>query len=102
LKVRVLLAQPLSSTANDNLLVRTSGLSGDEAFLVVRYEYTPGFDKLDQVAVGGQGHYWLNDHVRLGFTADSNEGGSASNSNLGPADLTLRKRAKSWFQLQTS
>jgi len=24
-------------------------LSGDEAFLVVRYEYTPGFDKLDQV-----------------------------------------------------
>jgi len=32
----------------DNLLVRTSGLSGDEAYLVVRYEYTPGFEKLDQ------------------------------------------------------
>ena len=26
---------------DDNLLVRTSGLSGDEAHLVVRYEYTP-------------------------------------------------------------
>src|SRR5437762_1614106 len=100
LKGRLLLSHPLSSTANDNLLVRTSGLSGDEAFLVVRYEYTPGFDKLDQVAVGGQGHYWLNDHVRLGFTADSNEGGSASNSNLGAADLTLRKSANSWFKLQ--
>src|SRR5260370_36234420 len=95
---RVLLSQPLSSTANDNLLVRTSGLSGDEAYLVVRYEYTPGFDKLDAVAVGGQGHYWLNDYVRLGFTADSNEGDSAS--NLGAADLTLRKSAHSWFKLQ--
>src|SRR6267142_2809309 len=99
LQGRVLLSQPLSSTANDNLLVRTSGLSGDEAYLVVRYEYTPGFEKLDQVAVGGQAHYWLNDHVRLGFTADSNEGDSAS--NLGAADLTLWKSANSWFKLQT-
>src|SRR5260370_29092000 len=99
LQGRVLLLQPLSSTANDNLLVRTSGLSGDEAYLVVRYEYTPGFEKLDQVAVGGQAHYWFNDYVRLGFTADSNEGDSAS--NLGAADLTLRKSANSWFKLQT-
>jgi flagellar motor protein MotB len=99
LQGRVLLSQPLSSTANDNLLVRTSGLSGDEAYLVVRYEYTPGFEKLDQVAVGGQAHYWLNDYVRLGLTADSNEGDSAS--NLAAADLTLRKSANSWFKLQT-
>src|SRR5258708_7194690 len=76
----------------------SDGLSGDEAFLVVRYEYTPGFDKLDAVAVGGQGHYWLNDYVRLGLTANSNEGNSAS--NLGAADLTLRKSANSWFKLQ--
>src|SRR6266699_855241 len=99
LQGRVLLSQPLSSTANDNMLVRTSGLSGDEAYLVVRYEYTPGLDKLDEVAVGGQGHYWLNDHVRLGLTADSNEGNSAS--NLGAADLTLRKSADSWLKVQT-
>src|SRR5260370_10982630 len=99
LQGRVLLSQPLSSTANDNLLVRTSGLSGDEAYLVVHYDYTPGFEKLDQVAVGGQAHYWLNAHVRVGFTADSNEGDSAS--NLGAADLTLRKSANSWFKLQT-
>jgi len=99
LQGRLLLSQPLSSTANDNLLVRTSGLSGDEAYVVVRYEYTPGFEKLDQVAVGGQAHYWLNDYVRLGLTADSNEGDSAS--NLAAADLTLRKSANSWFKLQT-
>jgi flagellar motor protein MotB len=99
LQGRVLLSQPLSSTANDNLLVRTSGLSGDEAYLVVRYEYTPGLQNLSEVAVGGQAHYWLNDYVRLGVTADSNEGNSAS--NLGAADLTLRKSANSWLKIQT-
>ena len=36
-----------SSTGDDNLLVRSGGVSGDEAYLVVRYEYTPGFDELD-------------------------------------------------------
>src|SRR6185295_4908125 len=35
LQGRILLSQPLSSTADDNLLVRTTGLSGDDAYLVV-------------------------------------------------------------------
>jgi len=95
---RLLLSEPLAASANDNLLVRTSGLSGDQSFLVVRYEYTPGLDKLDQVAVGGQGSYWLNNFMKLGFTADSNEGDGAS--NLGAADLTLRKSANSWLKVQ--
>ncbi|HKV94173.1 MAG TPA: OmpA family protein [Candidatus Angelobacter sp.] len=95
---RVLLSEPLSATATDNLLVRTSGLSGDQSFLVVRYEYTPGLDSLDQVAVGGQGSYWLNNYVRLGMTANTNEGDSGG--NLGAADLTLRKSANSWIKLQ--
>ena len=40
----------LSSIADDNLLVRVSGLSGDEAYLVVRYEHTPGIEELDAAA----------------------------------------------------
>src|SRR5262249_48171013 len=98
LQGRLLLSAPLSSIANDNLLVRNNGLSGDQSFLVVRYEYTPGLDKLDQVAVGGQGNYWLNDHVRLGMTANSNDGNAGG--NLGAADLTLRKSANSWLKVQ--
>ena len=47
LQGRLLLSEPLSSTRDDNLLVRRRRLSGNEANLVVRYEYTPGFDKLD-------------------------------------------------------
>ena len=100
LQGQILLSDPLSSTADDNLLVRSSGLSGNEAYLVVRYEYTPGFDELDALAVGGQGHYWFNDHVRLGLTANSNEEGNAD-SNLGAADLTLRMSPDSWLKLQT-
>ena len=99
LQGRLLLAEPLSSTANDNLLVRSSGLSGDEAFVVVRYEYTPGFEELDAVAVGGQGQYWFNDHVKLGLTANSNDEGD-SDSSLNAADLTLRMSADSWFKVQ--
>jgi flagellar motor protein MotB len=95
---RLLLSEPLSSTANDNLLVRTSGLSGDQSFLVVRYEYTPGLDNLDQIAVGGQGSYWLNNFIKLGLTANSNDGDATG--KLGAADLTLRKSANSWFKVQ--
>ena len=99
LQGRLLLSEPLSSIADDNLLVRSGGMSGDEAYLVARYEFTPGFDEPDAVAVGGQGHYWINDHVRLGLTANSNKEGDAD-SSLGAADLTLRMSAESWFKVQ--
>jgi flagellar motor protein MotB len=101
LQGRVMLTEPLSSTASDNLLVRTSGLSGDEAYLVARYEFTPGLDDLDAMAVGGQGHYWFGDYVRVGVTANSNDEGSVDN-NLGAADLTLRMSTDSFFKVQAS
>ena len=96
---RVLLTEPLASTADDSQLVRSSGLSGDEAWLVVRYEYAPGFDKLDAVAAGGQGHYWFGDHVRLGLTASTDSEGDVDN-NLGAADLTVRMNNDSFFKVQ--
>jgi len=99
LQGRILLSEPLSSVADDNMLVRSSGVSGNEAWLVVRYEYTPGFDEMDAVAIGGQGHYWFNDHVRLGLTANANDEGS-TDSSLGAADLTWRMSADSWVKLQ--
>jgi flagellar motor protein MotB len=100
LQGRIVLAEPLSATAADNLLVRTSGLSGQLAYLVVRYEYTPGFESLTTWTTGGQGDVWLNNYVRLGVTASSNDSGVEGNSLKG-ADLTLRKSADSWVKLQT-
>jgi flagellar motor protein MotB len=98
LQGRVLLSEPLSSTASDNLLVRSGGLSGEEAYLVVRYEYTPGFDELDSLAGGGQGHVWLNDKLRLGLMTSTNDGDQ--DSSLHAADVTYRMSAGSWVKLQ--
>jgi len=101
LQGRILLAEPLSSTATDDQLVRSQALSGEVAYLVVRYEYTPGFDEISALITGGQGHYWLNDNIRLGLTgSSSNEGDSTS--GLRGADLTLRKSADSWFKVQAA
>jgi flagellar motor protein MotB len=100
LQGRIVLTQPLSSTADDNMLVRSNGLSGNQAYLVVRYEYTPGLDQLNALSAGAQGHYWINDHIQLGLTGNSNKDGD-SNSNLGAADMTLRMTAKSFFKMQT-
>lgn len=99
LQGRIVLAEPLASTASDNLLIRSDGLSGDEAYLVVRYEYTPGFEELDALATGGQGHYWVNDHVKVGLTASTSDEGDADSSMSG-ADVTVRMSSDSWVKLQ--
>jgi flagellar motor protein MotB len=99
LQGRLLLTEPLNATVDDNLLVRSGSASGDEAYLVVRYEYTPGFADLSAVATGAQTHFWLGEHVRLGLTASDNQDGDTA-SSLNGADLTLRMSAASWVKLQ--
>ena len=68
-----MLTEPLSAIADDRLLVRNDGLSGDEVWLVVQYEYTPGFDEVDALNVGARAHYWLGDFAKLGVTVNRNE-----------------------------
>jgi hypothetical protein len=99
LQGRILLTSPLASTADDNLLVRSNAISGDEAHLVVRYEYTPGFGDIDAVATGGQASYWIGEHVKLGVTSNVNEQDDTDSNMLG-ADLTLRWSAGSWVKIQ--
>lgn len=99
LQGRILLAEPLASTVSDNLLVRSSAISGDETYLVVRYEFSPGFDDVDALATGGQAHYWFGDHVKLGVTANINEQDDAD-SSLNAVDLTLRLTTGSWLKVQ--
>ncbi|MEJ2598413.1 MAG: OmpA family protein [Anaerolineales bacterium] len=53
LQGRILLTQPLPATADDNLLVHSGSISGNPVYLVVRYEFTPGFDEPDTLAAGG-------------------------------------------------
>ena len=100
LQGRILLAQPLSPTADDNLLVRADSISGNPVFLVIRYEFTPGFDDPKALAAGGRLHYWFNDHIKVGVTASREEEAEIENGVEG-ADLTLRKSAESWIKLET-
>jgi flagellar motor protein MotB len=100
LQGRILLAQPLPSTANDGMLVSTESISGNPVYLVVRYEFTPGFDDPSTLATGGRVHYWFNDHIKIGVTVNRDEEENIENS-LGGADMTIRKSAASWIRLET-
>ncbi len=99
LQGRILLSEVLPTSANDNLLVASDGFSGHPVFLVVRYEYTPGFVDPDTWVSGGRVHYWLNDQLRLGMTANL-EQESGEENNLGGVDLTLRKSSATWLKLE--
>ncbi len=99
LQGRILLTEPLASTTDDNLLIRSGALSGDETYLVVRYEYTPGFDDIDAVSVGGQAHYWIADLVKVGITSNRNEQNGAD-SSLNAVDLTLKLAPDTWVKIQ--
>ncbi|MRR33089.1 flagellar motor protein MotB [bacterium] len=98
LQGRLLLSEPLESTASDDLLVHKDSTGGNPVFLVVRYEFTPGFEDLDAMSFGGRAHYWFGDHVKLGVTGSKD---SESDGSLVGADLTLRKTATTWIKLET-
>ncbi|MGD9307681.1 MAG: OmpA family protein [Desulfosarcina sp.] len=100
LQGRILLAEPLPSTADDGYLVDSGATAGNPVFLVVRYEYTPGFGDPSTMAVGGRAHYWFNDHIKIGVTTSQEEQAEVENGVSG-VDLTLRKSAASWLKLES-
>ena len=96
---RILLSQPLASIADDNLLVSENSISGNPVYLVARYEYTPGFDEIDLLAVGGRTQYWVNDQVKLGATLSLQEQ-DQQDTELQAIDITYRKSIDSWARLE--
>ncbi len=101
LQGRVVLTDPLSPIMADNLLVQSTAGSGNDVYLVVRYEYSTGFEDVKNLSKGGRTHYWLNDNVKVGVTTDrSSEPGNESTLNGG--DLTLRKSAETWLKAEKS
>ncbi len=99
LQGRILLTQPLASTADDSLLVHTDSISGNPVFLVARYEYTPGVEDLDAMAFGGRAHYWLGDYVKVGVTTSRDED-EGNDHRLDGADVTIRKSFNTWVKLE--
>lgn len=101
LQGRLLLTQPLSSTAADNLLVHTDGAAGNPVYLVARYEFSPGVEDLDAMTFGGRAHYWIGDYVKVGVTGNKGNDGTTDESLVG-ADVTLRKSSNTWLKVETA
>lgn len=98
---RVLLSEPLSASYADEMLVGSDGSGANQLFLVSRYEYTPGFDDPDTLAVGGQAHYWIGDSIRIGIAASDNKEDDAD-GNLHGVDVTWRKSTNTWVKVEAS
>lgn len=99
---RIMLNRPLSAIADDNSIVRSGGgLSGNPAYLVVTYEYTPGFRRLNDLAVGGRATGWVNDSVQLGITKNRQEH-LGQQQDLEGVDMTLRHTERTWLKVEVA
>jgi hypothetical protein len=101
LQGRILLSQPLPSTADDGLLVSDTSLSGNPVYLVSRYEFSPGLEEIDSLASGGRTHYWFNDNVKVGLTLSAQQQ-AEQDSSLNGIDLTLRKSTGTWVRVEAA
>ena len=98
---RILLNQPLSSVAEDDTLVQDGSISGNPVYLVARYEYTPGFEKIDDTIQGGRLAGWLGNHVKLGTTFSS-QTQFDEDQKLQGVDLTFSKTPGTYIKLETA
>ena len=101
LQGRIMLSDPLSATSADGLLVSADAGGGNEVYLVARYEYSTGFDEIDNLSNGLRAHYWLGDTLKVGVTTHSTDE-PGNESSLNAVDLTLRLSAQSWLKLEKS
>ena len=98
---RIVLARPLSSRDGDGTTVRETGLDGSDVYLVARYEYAPARDDLDGTTFGGRAQAWVNDHLRLGVTGQSETTETDRRELLG-ADVTLRHSAGTYVKAEVA
>ena len=98
---RVLLTRPLPSTSNDGLLIREGGISGHPTYLVINYEYTPGFEQLDDLTIGGTANHWFSDKVKVGVTASNQDMGEEDQSLLG-VDFLYRHSADTYLKVESA
>ncbi|MBD3666126.1 hypothetical protein [Sulfitobacter aestuariivivens] len=96
----VTLARPLSPFAGDSLL-NDNTLGRYETRLVVQYEYVPTLENVDGESYGLRAEAWLNDNVRVGFSAQNESTGIADNKLYG-ADLLLRKSDLTYLNLEVA
>lgn len=98
---RIFLNTALPSFVVDGDLVQTGPNAGHPTFLVVRYEHTPGFDQLEDLAVGGRASTWLTDNVKIGATVSEQEQQGQDGRLLG-VDVTLRQSDNTYLRAEAA
>ncbi len=91
LQGRVMLREPLPSTAAGAGLIATSANSGNPLYLIATYEYAPGLLATKNMATGGRVSQWLGDFLQLGMTGYHQDDESAAQTLAG-VDGTIRYR----------
>lgn len=101
LQGRILLRAPLSSVADDSGLVQLGSYSGNPAYLVATYEYSPGLDEAQSNVYGLRHSTWVSDNVRVGLSG-YRQGDSQDRQELGGLDATLRYRPGTYLDLEAA
>ena len=97
LQGRIILREPLASTSGAGTLVQAGSLGGHPVHLVVTYEYAPGVFASEDLAMGGRGTVWVNDHVKIGASAFRQDG---QRQRLHGLDATLRFKPGTFLKLE--
>lgn len=93
----ITLTKPLTASVNTNLVQTNPG--GDQNVnLVAQYEYTPTTSDVDGFSYGGRVEGWVDDQLRLGLTATSDDTGTADQQALG-FDVRYQMGSNSFIQL---
>ena len=86
---RILLSDPLQSTTSDSQVVRDGALSGNDVFVVARYEFVPTISDVEGFTVGGRATQWIGDNLRVGVTGQRETTDTADQTLFG-VDGVLR------------
>ena len=95
----ILLRAPLASVADGSGLVQIGSLSGNPAYLVASYEYSPGLNDARDDVYGLRNSTWLSDYIRVGVSGYK-QGDSLDRQTVGGLDATLRYRPSTYLDLE--
>ncbi|MBA3581948.1 MAG: OmpA family protein [Gammaproteobacteria bacterium] len=98
---RIMLTRPLSTSAADDTLVQTDSNGGNPVYMVVRYEYTPGFDDLKDTDRGGRIAHWINDNVQVGVSTNKQQM-IDDRYELSGYDFTVRKAIGTYLKYENA
>jgi len=97
----ILLRAPLASVADGSGLIQIGSLSGNPAYLVATYEYSPGLNTAQSNVYGARNSTWLNDFVRVGLSG-YRQGEGIDRQLVGGLDATLRYKPSTYLDLEVA